>query len=88
MLAVAIAPDDIAVAALERVLEAGLHGPADAEVAGEVKDERAVFPGDGRRMVERAVIQHGDIRPRGRLADFRQETGQGTFLIKGRKDDQ
>ena len=72
---------------LERVLEAGLHGAADAEVERQPDDVRAARARDARRCASLgAVVDHDDVEARVERADLLDDAADRRLLVPGRDD--
>ena len=86
VLAVAVEADGDLVAVLERVLEAGLDGAADAEVERQPDDRRARGGGDLGGRVGRAVVDDDDVEPRIEAAQLPDDRTDRPLLVAGRDD--
>ena len=84
VLAVAVEPDGELVAVLERVLEAGLDGAADAEVEREPDDRGAMRGGDAGGVVRRAVVDDDDVEGRVVGADLVDDAADRALLVVAR----
>ncbi len=86
VLAVAVDLDGDVVAVSERVLVAGLHRAADAEVEGMAEDHRPFGLGLDDGFVGRAVVDDEDVEPWRLALDVANDAADHPLLVVGGND--